>query len=85
MVQFLSTRATKKALLAAMLEPVHMLHAAEDNKDFTLRLALMDEFKSLPANAIWDYYCLSKEIPSNAEWLSDLKQYETEVMFKRAK
>ena len=80
----IGTRATKKALLAAMLEPVHVLHAAEDNKDFTLRLALMDEFKSLPSNAVWDYYCLSKGIPSNAEWLSDLKQYETEVMFKRA-
>ena len=79
----IGTRATKKALLSAMLEPVHMLHDAEDNKDYTLRLALMDEFKTLPSNAVWEYYCLSKGIASNAEWLDDLKQYEKDVMFKR--
>ncbi|MBO5189934.1 MAG: L-rhamnose isomerase [Bacteroides sp.] len=79
----IGTRATKKALLSAMLEPVDMLHAAEDNKDFTLRLALMDEFKSLPSNAVWEYYCMSKNIPSNLEWMADLKQYEKDVMFKR--
>ena len=79
----IGTRATKKALLSAMLEPVHMLHNAEDNKDFTLRLALIDEFKSLPSNAVWEYYCLTKDIPANVEWLDDLKQYEKDVMFKR--
>ena len=79
----IGTRATKKALLSAMLEPVHMLHDAEDNKDFTLRLALIDEFKALPSNAVWEYYCLAKGIPANVEWLDDLKQYEKDVMFKR--
>ena len=79
----IGTRATKKALLSAMLEPVHMLHAAEDKKDFTLRLALMDEFKSLPSNAVWDYCCLKNNVPTNAQWLDDLKNYESTVMFKR--
>ena len=79
----IGTRATKKALLSAMLEPVDMLHNAENNKDFTLRLALMDEFKTLPYNAVWEYYCMSNNIPSNVEWIEDLKQYEKDVMFKR--
>lgn len=79
----IGTRATKKALLSAMLEPVHLLHEAEDNNDFTLRLALMDEFKCLPSNAVWEYYCLTNGIPSNAEWLTDLRQYEKDIMFKR--
>jgi len=79
----IGTRATKKALLNAMLEPVHMLHTAENNKDFTLRLALIDEFKSLPSNSVWEYYCLKKGIPSTVEWLDDLKEYENNVMFKR--
>ena len=79
----IGTRATKKALLSAMLEPVQLLHKAEDDKDFTLRLALMDEFKSLPSNAVWEYYCLSKGIPSGMEWLKDLKDYEKDVMFER--
>ena len=63
--------------------PVHMLHDAEDNKDFTLRLALMDEFKCLPSNAVWEYYCMTKGIPTNEQWLTDLRQYEKDVMFKR--
>ena len=79
----IGTRATKKALLTAMLEPVHMLQKAEDDGDFTLRLALIDEFKSLPSAAVWNYYCYKNNIPSNIEWLDDLKVYEKNVMFKR--
>jgi L-rhamnose isomerase len=79
----IGTRATKRALLSAMLEPVKMLQDAEDEKNFTLRLALMDEFKSLPANAVWDYFCLKSGTPVATEWLADLAQYEKDVMFKR--
>ena len=49
----------------------------------TLGLALMDEFKSLPSNAVWDYCCLKNNVPTNAQWLDDLKDYESTVMFKR--
>ena len=66
-----------------MLEPVKMLHDAENSGDFTLRLALMDEFKSLPASAVWDYYCLKSGTPCMTDWLSDLRKYESDVMFKR--
>ena len=79
----IGTRATKKALLSAMLEPIALIQKAEDEGDFTLRLALMDEFKSLPASAVWDYYCLKSGIPCMTEWLSDLRKYESDVMFKR--
>ncbi len=79
----IGTRATKKALLAAMLEPVSMLHKAEDEGDYTLRLALMDEFKGLPSNSVWEYYCLTNNIFNNEQWLTDLRQYEKDVMFKR--
>lgn len=48
----IGTRAAKRALLTAMLEPVEILHKAEAEGDFTARLALMDEFRSLPANAV---------------------------------
>lgn len=79
----IGTRATKKALLSAMLEPVAMLHKAEDDGDYTLRLALMDEFKGLPSNSVWEYYCLTNNIFTNEQWLTDLKQYEKDVMLKR--
>ena len=79
----IGTRATKKALLAAMLEPVALLWAAEDCGDYTRRLALMDEFSSLPAAAVWDYVCLVSSVPTGVDWLDDLKRYESDVMFQR--
>lgn len=79
----IGTRATKKALLAAMLEPMNMIKEAENEGDFTKRLALTDEFRSLPSCAVWDWYCMSKDVPENTEWLADLKDYEKKVMFKR--
>lgn len=79
----IGTRAVKKALLAAMLEPVHLIKEAENNKDFTRRLALMDEFKTLPSNDIWNYYCMKSDIMPNEQWLDNLKEYEKNVQFKR--
>lgn len=79
----IGTRALKRALLTAMAEPVERLWEAEKNGDFTARLALMDEFRSLPANALWEYYCLEKGVFTGTDWLCDLKQYEKDVMFKR--
>lgn len=79
----IGTRAVKRALLAAMLEPTEMLKEAEEQGDYTRRLAYMDEFRSLPANAVWEYDCLIHEKPVGMEWLDDLKQYEKNVMFRR--
>ena len=79
----IGTRATKKALLEAMLEPTALIKQAENNKDFTLRLALMDEFSELPSQAVWEYFCMINSMPTNAEWMEDLKQYEKNVMFSR--
>jgi len=79
----IGTRAVKRALLTAMLEPVALLKAAEKKGDYTARLAMMDEFRSLPANAVWNRYCLSAGKPVGDSWLEDLKEYEKNVMFKR--
>ena len=43
----------------------------------------MDEFKSLPSNAVWDYYCMTKDVFTNVQWLDDLRKYEKDVMIKR--
>lgn len=79
----IGTRAVKKALLEAMLEPVHLLKEAECENDFTRRLALIDEFSDLPAKSVWNYLCLTNSIPTNEEWLDDLKKYEKSIMSKR--
>lgn len=79
----IGTRATKRALLEAMLEPVHLLKKSESEKDFTRRLALIDEFSDLPAKSVWNYFCLTNSVPTNEEWLDNLKIYEKDTMSKR--
>ena len=56
-------RAMLKALLLALLEPTDELRALEQAGDFTARLALLEELKTLPVGAVWDYYCLRQTCP----------------------
>lgn len=79
----IGTRNMRKALLRALLEPTAQLKAAELQGDFTTRLALMEESKSLPWVAVWDYYCLEQKVPVGASWLTQVKDYEEDVLFKR--
>ena len=81
----IGARNFRKALLFAMLEPRDAMKIAERQFDFTARLALMEEAKSLPWAAVWDYYCVSKNIPYGGEWLKLVRQYEREVLSKRGR
>ncbi|AWB44690.1 L-rhamnose isomerase [Paenibacillus sp. CAA11] len=79
----IGTRNTIKALLRAMLEPVDLLRAAETEMDYTTRLALVEEFKSYPFGAVWDYYCAKSGVPVREAWLDEVKSYERDVLLKR--
>ena len=79
----IGTRNFRKALLFALLEPREALTKAERRFDFTSRLALMEEAKSLPWPAVWEYYCVSKNVPYGGEWLEAVRNYETKVLSKR--
>ncbi|HOB75676.1 MAG TPA: L-rhamnose isomerase [Phycisphaerae bacterium] len=72
-----------KALLAALLEPADQLRQYESNGDFTSRLAMLEELKTLPLGAVWDYYCLQAGVPVGAQWLAKVKDYEAKVLSKR--
>lgn len=80
----IGTRATQKAILGALLEPVGALREAEENGNFGNRLALTDEFRSLPVGAVWNKFCLDNEVPTGTDWLSDVSEYERNVLLKRA-
>jgi L-rhamnose isomerase len=79
----IGTRNMLRALLIALLEPTEKLRAAENKGDFTTRLALQEEIKTLPFGAVWDYYCESKSVPVGEDWLAEVKRYEKEVLSKR--
>ena len=76
-------RAMIKALLLAMLEPTAALGELEQSGDFTSRLAMLEEIKTLPAGAVWDLYCLTQGVPVGAAWLQEVKDYEAQVTGKR--
>jgi L-rhamnose isomerase len=79
----IGTRNTLKALMKAMLEPTAQLKQLEAEGDFTSRLALTEEFKTYPFNAVWDYYCITQNVPVKELWLNEVKQYEKEVLARR--
>jgi L-rhamnose isomerase len=72
-----------RALLIALLEPTDTLRAAEAAGDFTTRLALQEEIKTLPIGAIWDFYCEINGVPVGERWLAEVKNYEKHVLGKR--
>ena len=78
------TRNMLKALLAAMIEPIGTLRTVEASADYTSRLALQEEYKTLPLGAVWDYYCESRNTPPGSCWLTEIKRYEAEEMRKRS-
>ena len=79
----IGTRNTLKGLLLAMLEPSAKLREAEASGDFTSRLALFEECKSLPWGLVWDEHCRRQNVPSGTAWLADLKSYEKQVLSTR--
>jgi L-rhamnose isomerase len=79
----IGARNVRKALLQALLEPRATLLAAESRFDSTERLALLEEQKSMPWQAVWEYYCLSKNVPAGIGWLSRVRAYEKDVLSKR--
>jgi L-rhamnose isomerase len=80
----IGTRSMIKALLIALLEPTAKLRELEAAGDYTSRLAMMEELKSMPFGAVWDQYCLSQGTPVGADWLDEVKQYEKQTLSKRA-
>ena len=79
----IGTRNTLKALLLALLEPAARLREAEQSGDFTTRLALLEEAKTLPFAAVWDEYCTRHNVPVGAAWLGEVKNYEATVLAAR--
>ncbi|MBN2181806.1 MAG: L-rhamnose isomerase [Sedimentisphaerales bacterium] len=79
----IGTRCMIKALLLALLEPAEKLRANEQSGDYTSRLAILEELKTQPFGAVWDYYCLKADVPVGKQWLDEVKKYEADVTGKR--
>ncbi|MBD5224783.1 MAG: L-rhamnose isomerase [Bacteroidales bacterium] len=79
----IGSRATQKCMLQALLEPLETLRRYEaEDKGFE-RLALLEEAKSLPWNAVWDMFCLRNDVPVGETFIPEIQKYEAEVTSKR--
>ena len=79
----IGTRATQKCLLQALLEPLDLLRHYEDKGQGFEKLALLEEMKSLPFGAVYDYFNLKNNVPVGEEFIAKVQQYEKEVTMKR--
>ncbi len=79
----IGTRATQKCLLQALLEPLAKLREYEAAGQGFERLALLEEAKSLPWNAVWDKFCAECGVPVGEAYIAEIQQYERDVTSKR--
>jgi L-rhamnose isomerase len=79
----IGSRNTLQALLMALLEPYEMMKNLEAEGDFTSRLVLQEELKSMPFGTIWDYYCMKKNVPVGMSYLENIKDYEKRILMNR--
>jgi len=79
----IGTRATQKCLLQAFLEPLKTLREYEDAGKNFQRLALLEEAKSLPFGAVYDYFNYKNNVPVGADFIGVIEQYEKDVTSKR--
>ena len=75
----IGTRNMQKALLRALLMPQDALKAAEERLDFTRRLVLTEELKSLPSGAVWSEFCRRENVPEGAALISALESHAAQV------
>ncbi len=79
----IGTRATRKAVLYALLDPSAALREAEAAGRNASKLALMDEMKTLPFGAVWDKLCLTAGVAVGADWIMEMETYETSILAAR--
>lgn len=77
------TRSAQKCILSALLEPNTMLRDFEDKGKLFERLALLEEAKTLPMGAVYDYFNLKNNVPVGENYISSVDEYEKEVTSKR--
>ncbi|MDR0249146.1 MAG: L-rhamnose isomerase [Oscillospiraceae bacterium] len=78
-------RSAQKGLLYALLTPHERLRALQDTGNFTEKMALAEEVKTLPFGDVWEEYCRRENVAaSDTVWHEDIKRYEEEILKGRA-
>lgn len=75
----IGARNLQKALLIALLEPRNKIMEFKNNWDFSSRLATQEEAKTMPWNAVWNYFCIQHSCPPGLEFMDEIRTYEKNI------
>ncbi len=79
----IGARNAQKALLWALLQPDDELRKMQDSADFTGKMMLMEEVKTLPFGDVWEEYCARQGVPEDKTWYDEVMDYERKVLVNR--
>ncbi len=79
----IGTRNMQKALCKALLEPAEALKKMEETFNYTERLAMLEELKAMPWQAVYDYFCETAGKPVGGSVMQAIRKYENDVQSKR--
>lgn len=80
----IGTRAARKALLYALLEPVSTLQELEAAGQGAEKLGLMEELKTMPFGAVWDELCRRADVPVGSAWINEMQHYANTTLALRS-
>ena len=79
----IGTRSVQIAFMCALLEPIKLLTAFENEGRNFERLAYLELMKTKPFGAVYDYFCLLNDVPAGEDLIKDIQKYEKDVLLKR--
>ena len=79
----IGSRAAQKCMTKALLEPRALISKYEIAGRTFETLALVEEGKALPWNAVYDEFCLRNTVPVGNDFIPEILQYEKDVTSKR--
>ena len=79
----IGSRAAQKCMTKALLEPKEMISKYEIAGRTFETLAVIEEGKALPWNAVYDEFCVRNNVPVGNDFIPEILQYEKDVTSKR--
>ena len=79
----IGSRSAQKCMLRALLEPRDTISELELAGEGYKVLALIEEQKAMPWQAVYDEFCLRNNVPVGDGFIAEIEQYEKAVTSKR--
>ena len=79
----IGSRAAQKCMLRALLEPKATISEAELKGQGYRVLALLEEQKAMPWQAVYDEFCVRNDVPVGQDFMKEIDSYEANVTSKR--